>query len=85
MQLLNPRRYDRFFPDDRSRQIMRNTIAWFEDRELKQIKQDDFGRPWHANSLDFVNRESRLSPPARIFCDRARLRAACACGFPFAP
>jgi len=57
MLLLNPKHHDRFYPDDRSRQIMRKTIAWFEDRGLKKIKQDDFDRTWYAEFLEFVKRE----------------------------
>ena len=57
MLLLNPKHYDRFYPDDRSRDIMRKTIAWFEDRGLKRIKQDDFDRTWYADFLEFVKRE----------------------------
>ena len=57
MFLLNPQHHDRFYPDDRSRQIMRQTIAWFEDRGLKRIKQDDYNRAWYADFLEFVKRE----------------------------
>jgi acyl-CoA dehydrogenase len=57
MLLLNPKHHDRFYPDDRSRDIMRKTIAWFEDRGLKKIKQDDFDRTWYADFLEFVKRE----------------------------
>ncbi len=44
MLLLNPKRHDRFYPDDRSRQIMQRTIAFFEGQGLKKIKQDDHDR-----------------------------------------
>ncbi|OGO12521.1 MAG: acyl-CoA dehydrogenase [Chloroflexi bacterium RBG_13_68_17] len=57
MLLLNPKHHDRFYPDDRSREIMRKTIAWFEDRGLRSIKQDDYDRAWYADFLDFVKRE----------------------------
>ena len=57
MLLLNPKRHDRSYPDDRSREIMRKTIAWFEDRGLKRIKQEDFDRTWYADFLEFVKRE----------------------------
>jgi len=57
MLLLNPKRHDRFYPDDRSREIMQKTIAWFEARGLKKIKQDDYDRTWYADFLEFVKRE----------------------------
>jgi acyl-CoA dehydrogenase len=57
MILLNPKHHDRSYPDDRSRQIMRATIAWFEDRGLKRIKQDDYDRAWYADFLEFVKQE----------------------------
>lgn len=61
MLLFNPKRHDRFYPDDRSREIMRKTIAWFEERGLKRIKQDDYDRTWYADFLDFVKRERLFS------------------------
>ncbi len=68
MLLLNPKHHDRFYPDDRSREIMRKTIAWFEGRGLKRIKQDDFDRTWYADFLEFVKRErlfATLLTPAK--------------------
>jgi acyl-CoA dehydrogenase len=57
MLLFNPKHHDRVYPDDRSRDIMRKTIAWFESRGLKQIKQDDYDRTWYGDFLEFVKRE----------------------------
>ncbi len=57
MLLLNPKHHDRYYPDDRSAEIMRKTIAWFEDRGLMAIKRDDYDRTWYADFLDFVKRE----------------------------
>jgi acyl-CoA dehydrogenase len=57
MFLLNPKHPDRFYPDDRSREIMRKMIAWFEERGLKRIKQDDYDRAWYADFLEFVQQE----------------------------
>lgn len=57
MLLLNPNRYDRFFPDERSRQIMHKTLDWFEGRGLGRIKQDDYDRAWYDDFLDFQRRE----------------------------
>ncbi len=75
MLLLNPKRHDRSYPDDRSREIMRKTIALFEDRGLKRIKQDDFDRTWYADFLEFVKRErlfaTLLTPAAYGAADAA--------------
>ncbi len=57
MILLNPKRHDRYYPDERSRQIMRKTIAFFESKGLSKIKEDDHARAWYADFLEFVKRE----------------------------
>jgi acyl-CoA dehydrogenase len=57
MILLNPKQHDRFYPDERSREIMRKTIAFFESKGLKKIKEDDHARAWYADFLEFVNQE----------------------------
>ncbi|MCJ7707639.1 MAG: acyl-CoA dehydrogenase, partial [Anaerolineales bacterium] len=57
MLLLNPKHHDRFYPDERSREIMRKTIAFFEGRGLKKTKEDDFNRVWYADFLEFVKQE----------------------------
>jgi acyl-CoA dehydrogenase len=55
--LLNPNRHDRFYPDDLSRDIMRKTIAFFEQRGKRRLKADDHDRVWYADFLDFVGQE----------------------------
>jgi acyl-CoA dehydrogenase len=57
MILLNPRQHDRYYPDERSREIMRKTIAFFENKGLKKIKDDDHARTWYADFLEFVKQE----------------------------
>jgi acyl-CoA dehydrogenase len=63
MLLLNPRHCDRFYPDERPRPIMHRTIAWFEARGLKKIKQDDCDRTWYAEFLEFQKRERLFATP----------------------
>jgi len=46
--LHNPKHCDRACPEDRSRQIMRKTIAWFEARELMRDQQAELGARAHA-------------------------------------
>ncbi|MFW5739572.1 MAG: acyl-CoA dehydrogenase [Myxococcota bacterium] len=66
--LLNPKKLDRYYPDERSRELMRKTVAFFEDKGLDAIKKDDHERVWYADFLDFVKREkvfaTLLTPPA---------------------
>jgi len=57
MILLNPKRHDRYYPDERSRQIMRKTIAFFENKGLKKVKEDDHARAWYADFLEYVKQE----------------------------
>ncbi len=40
MMLLNPKVHNRFYPDERSREIMRGTIEFFEAK----VKQEDHER-----------------------------------------
>ncbi|MHC4830890.1 MAG: acyl-CoA dehydrogenase family protein, partial [Planctomycetota bacterium] len=67
MILLQPRHHDRFYPDERSREVMRKTIAFFEAKGKQQLKQDDYDRVWYADFLEFVAREeifaTLLAPP----------------------
>lgn len=68
MILLNPRRLDRDYPDERSRAIMQKTVAFFEQKGKQKLKADDYDRVWYADLLDFVKREgifaTLLTPPA---------------------
>ena len=57
MFLLNPKKYQRDFPDEESRQIMLKTIAFFESRGKVKLKEDDRTRVWYADFLEFVKEE----------------------------
>jgi acyl-CoA dehydrogenase len=57
MILLNPKRHDREYPDERSRAIMRKTIEFFERKGKRQLKHDDRERVWYADFLEFVKQE----------------------------
>jgi acyl-CoA dehydrogenase len=54
---LNPKRHDRVYPDERSREIMRKTIEFFERKGKRRLKEDFHARLWYADFLDFVKRE----------------------------
>ncbi len=57
MILLHPKknRYDHL--DDRSKDIMQKTIAFFENKGKKKLKEDDHERVWYADFLEFVKKE----------------------------
>ncbi|MBW2508311.1 MAG: acyl-CoA dehydrogenase [Deltaproteobacteria bacterium] len=59
MMLLQPRKHDRKYPDERSREVMLETIDFFERKGKRQLKEDDNNAVWYADFLDFV-REKRI-------------------------
>lgn len=68
MILLNPRQHCRLYRDERSRQIMLQTIEFFEHKGKRRLKEDDRERVWYADFLDFQKSEklfaTLLTPPA---------------------
>jgi acyl-CoA dehydrogenase len=54
MILLNPNHYDRFYPDEHSKELMLKTIEFFENKGLSKIKNDDHERVWYQDFIDFV-------------------------------
>ncbi len=54
MILLNPNDYNRYYPDEHSREIMLKTIEFFENKGLSKIKNDDHERVWYQDFIDFV-------------------------------
>jgi acyl-CoA dehydrogenase len=68
MFLLNPRHLVRNYPDQRSREIMEKTVAFFEAKGLTRLKEDYNGAVWYADFLAFCKAEGILSSmmtPAR--------------------
>jgi acyl-CoA dehydrogenase len=57
MILLDPRNLNRSYPDDRSSEIMRSTVDFFEAKGKAQLKHDDRERVWYQDFLDFQGRE----------------------------
>jgi acyl-CoA dehydrogenase len=55
--LLNPKRHSRPYPDERSREVMRKTIEFFEQKGKRRLKADYHAQVWYADFLDFVKRE----------------------------
>ena len=57
MLLLNPKHLNRFYPDERSREIMRKTIEFFENKGKRKLKADDRDRVWYADFIEFQKQE----------------------------
>ncbi len=57
MLLLNPKKHDREYPDDKSREIMLKTIEFFEKKGKKKVKEDDHEKVWYADFLEFIKDE----------------------------
>ncbi|ORJ60679.1 acyl-CoA dehydrogenase [Geothermobacter hydrogeniphilus] len=57
MLLFNPHDDHRNHADARSRQIVEKTIAFFEKKGLKKIKEDDQAMVWYEDFLEFVKEE----------------------------
>jgi acyl-CoA dehydrogenase len=55
--LLNPKKLDRYYPDQRSKEIMERTVAFFEGKGLIKIKEDDHARVWYEDFLEFIKEE----------------------------
>jgi len=65
--LVNPQNYAHQFSDKRSREIMLNTIDYFEKRGKRQLKQDDHDRTFYTDFIDFQKTKklfsTLLTPP----------------------
>jgi acyl-CoA dehydrogenase len=59
MMLLQPKKHDRKYPDERSREVMLETIDFFERKGKRQLKEDDHAAVWYADFLEFV-KEKRI-------------------------
>ncbi|MEN6472455.1 MAG: acyl-CoA dehydrogenase [Syntrophaceae bacterium] len=57
MILFNPKKYERWHADERSKEIVLKTIAFFEGKGLKKIKADDQAGIWYDDFLDFIRQE----------------------------
>jgi acyl-CoA dehydrogenase len=55
--LLDPNNLSRPYPDERSAEVMRKTVEFFESKGLAKLKADDRERVWYADFLEFAERE----------------------------
>lgn len=59
MILLNPRRLDRSYPDQRTRDIMEKTVGFFEAKGKKRLLEDYYAHVWYSDFVEFVG-ENRI-------------------------
>jgi len=57
MILLDPKNLTRPYPDERSAEIMRKTVGFFESKGKARLLQDYYERPWYADFLEFAGKE----------------------------
>jgi acyl-CoA dehydrogenase len=55
--LLNPKKHNRYYPDERSREVMLKTIQFFESKGKTKLKVDDRECVWYSDFLDFQKEE----------------------------
>lgn len=61
MMLFNPSSLAFDHPDPALNEILRKTVAFFEAKGKRRLKEDDQNRVWYADFLDFVKREKVFS------------------------
>jgi len=61
MILLNPKKHQREYPDEKSREIMLKTIEFFEKKGKEKVKEDDHKKVWYADFLEFLKKEKIFS------------------------
>jgi len=57
LKLLNPKKESFDHLDAASAQIMKKTIAFFERKGKKRLKEDYHAKEWYADFLDFIRKE----------------------------
>jgi len=58
--LLDPNNLTRKYPDDESKEIMKKTVEFFENKGKVALKNDDHERVWYQDFLDFLKKEKIL-------------------------
>lgn len=59
--LLNPKKHQRPYRDDASREIMLKTIAFLENKGLKQLKKDYHDKVWNHDFVEFMKKEKIMA------------------------
>jgi len=65
--LLNPKEFKGEHLDEKTRELMKKTIQFFEDKGKVKLKEDDRNRVWYSDLLEFVKENEifyqMLTPP----------------------
>ena len=61
MILLNPRHLDRPYGDERSAEVMRETVEFFESKGKTRLLEDYYERGWYADFLDYAKQHRLLA------------------------
>ncbi len=75
MILLNPKALGRSYDDERTGEIMRKTVDFFEKKGKQKLKEDDRNRVWYEDFLEFVKDNElfyELLTPAQYGEDQCR-------------
>lgn len=59
--LLNPKKYDKEHPDDKTREIMTKTIEFFEDKGLSRLRKEDLLDHFYDDYLQFWKKNQVLA------------------------
>ncbi len=82
--LLNPSTQSYDYLDPASRDLMRKTIAFFEDKGKQKLREDDHSRVWNYDFVEFIKRERAfaiLMTPAGYGASDARWDTFRICAF----
>jgi acyl-CoA dehydrogenase len=75
MILLHPHHLQRDYPDERSAEVMRKVVEFFETKGLQRIREDDRAAVWYQDFVDFLERErifATMCTPAEYGGDDTR-------------
>jgi acyl-CoA dehydrogenase len=61
MILFNPHQLGEAHPDPKLDDLLRKTVAFFEAKGKRRLKEDDFNRTWYADFLTFVKEEKAFA------------------------
>ncbi|QOY38552.2 acyl-CoA dehydrogenase [Anaerobacillus isosaccharinicus] len=61
MLFLNPQKFKRQVGDEKTQDLMEKTIAFFEGKGLKCIKEDDQASKWYGDFIEFLKEEEILA------------------------
>lgn len=57
MILLDPKNLTRPYPDERSAEVMRKTVAFFENKGKERLLADYYDRPWYSDFVEYAGKE----------------------------